>query len=704
MAQWKGTSSHSVYVQTFLALLLPILIATALSNNATSTILSIVSFFVLFFFPGYFLLRFAGELPNDLKALVGPVFGMVTVTTIYDMFAQLSVGNYALYLALGLAIAGIVEMVRQTRPRSDPATSKRDFLGMAVAGCVAALGIALLCWRSGRFSGGDFIFYGPAGQDPLFHVTLLQRLMWHVPPDNFMASGFRAPVYHYLNDLSMALVWHFQNTFHLGRVDPFDLYYRSYPTLFYFLLGALAYRLGKRWLGSSRAGILALMVLLGGGGLGWLLGGLQTAAHGAHSAAAARGAMFSDWTSLDGIDSILPLVHRPAYYDGLLICLAVLNILLAQERSRRNWAIAGLLLGLMAGFNFTLCATIGVATVIGAVVQAARSRQQEARDLVWLALFIFLGSLPVSGVMLVSGFHYPLATEPFHRPSLDFTTTVWGGLLRHALPSSLVPWAALVMFPIVLFGLKLFGIPPMMRLDLGEDRAAIATVFAIAFATSFAIGTFLPYPGSTIAIVFLQPTLWILGLFALRPIDDWLERSARKWPRWVLWAILGMTWLQVLMAFNFAHWASFSKDTAEALWDIRRASSPGDVVAYSQSTLVEEPMLGDAALSSNFSIMAMTGLDGYYLSEGYFTPFAVPGLSGRGTTDVLAKAKGLYQQRRDDTEAFIKGTITEAGLARLAKDHVRWIVVSGEELGEGVSSERPWKKTGQLVIYQLRGE
>jgi hypothetical protein len=303
--------------------------------------------------------------------------------------------------------------------------------------------------------------------------------------------------------------------------------------------------------------------------------------------------------------------------------------------------------------------------------------------------------------MLISGFHYPLATEPFHWPSLDLTTAVWGNLVGRGVPAVLVPWATLAIFPIVLFGVKLIGVRAMARLDLGEDRVAVASVLAVTFAISFVIGTFLPYPGSTIAIVFLQPTLWILGLFALRPLDGWLERSTGEWRGLALWAILGLTWVQALVAFNFSHKASFSKDTAEALWDIRQASAANDVVAYSQSNLIEEPIWGDAAPSSNFSIMAMTGLDGYYLSEAYFTPFVVPGLRGRSATDVLAEAKSLYHQRHDDTEAFIKGSITSEGLARLANDHVRWIVASGEDLGEIPSSMKCWRRTRQVVIYHL---
>src|SRR5216684_6750926 len=116
---------------------------------------------------------------------------------------------------------------------------------------------------------------------------------------------------------------------------------------------------------------------MGAGGLGWFFGALRTAVH-ASQFTAMREALFTNWTSWDGIDSILPLVHRPAHYHSLLICLAAINVLLRPERSRRDWLLAGLLLGLMAGFNLTLAATFGVAAVIGGLIVLLQHRQREA--------------------------------------------------------------------------------------------------------------------------------------------------------------------------------------------------------------------------------------------------------------------------------------------------------------------------------------
>jgi hypothetical protein len=564
------------------------------------------------------------------------------------------------------------------------------------------LSVAPLYWRSGRFSGGDFVFYGPAGQDPLFHVTLFQRLLQHVPPDNFIFSGLRAPVYHYFDDLTLAWIVRSHSALHLGSTDIFDLYYRCYPTFVYFLLGTLAFCVGRRLVGTTRGGILGVVLLLGGGGLGWVLGILQTASH-ASQFTAMRESVFSSWTTWDGVDAILPLVHRPAHYHGLLICLAALVVLLRPKRSRRDWLVAGLLLGLMAGFNFTLAATIGFATVLASMASYFQHHRNEAHDLAWLALFIFVGSLPVIAAMLFSGFHDPSAGFPFRGPNLEFSTAMWGNLLERSLPAVAIPWAALIMFPIFAYGIKLFGLGALGRLDLGEERyRGIAMVLAIVFVSSFVIGTFFPYNAlGGIAVIFIQPTLWILGLFSLRPIHFWLERNRGSLQPIILWSILGVTWVQALVSFNFSHKITFSSDTARVLADVRSVAAPDEVVAYLPSNVTQSAIWGHAGESTNFATTALTGLDGYFSSETYSTAFAVPGLNGRNRADVLARATQLYEQRSDNIQSFVNGNINELGFAYLHRDHVCWIVVAGKALQQVSSLATPWRKTRDLVVYSL---
>jgi hypothetical protein len=701
MVQNISQASRFAFLQALSVIFLLLLVPLVLSNHPEGVILGILAFVVVFFFPGYLLLTLSSSFRGGAQTVLSPIFGIVSVTTAYDIFARSSIDAYFPYLVIALSVVGMVLFILQARHAPRTRWTQEGY-ETVLAGSAVALSVALLFWRSGRFSDGEFVFYGPAGEDHLFHVTLLQRLLLHVPPGNFIVSGLRAPVYHYFDDLTGALLLRAQNILHLGSTDVFDLYYRSYPIFVYFLLGALAYRTGRQLLGSGRGGILSLLLLLGGGGLGWLFGVLQTAAH-ASQFVAMRASLFSDWTSWDGIDSILPLVHRPAHYHSLLICLAAINVLLRPERSRRDWLLAGLLLGLMAGFNFTLAATFGVAAALGCVILLSQRRQYEARDLAWLALFIFIGSLPVNAGMLLAGLHNPAPGFPFRGPNLQFPTAIWGAFLGRIIPVALVPWASLVVFPIVAYGIKAFGLGPMARLDLGEDRhRAVALVFALAFAVSFVIGTFFPYQAfGGVGIVFLQPTLWILGLFSLRPIDAWLEHRRGSWRPVALWGMLGLTWVQALAAFNFSHKVAFSQDTAHALQEIRLTAAPDDVVAYLPTELTARPIWGRTAESTNFAIMAITGLDGYFSSEPYSKFFAVPGLSGRNPAEVLAQAERLYEQRRDDVRSFVKGDIKNAAVARLAQDHVRWIVVSGEVLQGSSPSTTPWQKTREIAVYRF---
>ena len=655
--------------------------------------------FLIFVCPAYLLLTLSGMLSQGLCLLLSPVLGIVVVTTAYDLCVRVSLLPYFLVVLGLLAAAGLIAL--GLRVRRGPVPWTVECIRTAVAGSLTALALAPLYWTSGRFSGSEFVFHGPAGEDPLFHVTLLQRLLQHVPPDNFMFAGLRPTVYHYFDDQALALVLRAQEVLHFGSSDRFDLYFRCYPTLVYFMIGALAYLAGRQLVGTAKGGILGVLLLLGGGGLGWVIGILQTLAHATHFVAM-RERLFLPWTSWDGMDGIHPLVHRPAHYNGLLISLAAINILLRPERTRRHWCLAGLLLGLMAGFNFTMAATFGAAAVVATLLTWLWHKKNDAHDLACMALFIFLGSLPVNLEMFLSGFHNYAAGFPFRGPNLEYSTSVWGPAVGRILPPALLPIACLMLLPIMAYGIKVCGVRALVKLDLGhEHHRGLALCLAVAFLISFAVGTFFPYRGLPQPFIFLQPTMLILGLFSLRAISAWVEHKQTNWRSMALWGVLALTWVQVLLAFNFSFKETIGQDSVSALQDVRATASPDDVVAYLPSDIEQKGVWSYAQQSTNFSIMAMTGLDGYFSSKPYSEFNAVPGLKGNSSAEILAKADRLYEQRQADVDSFIRGEFSTAASARLAADHVRWIVVSGDAMREISSPRVPWRRTRDIVIYEL---
>jgi hypothetical protein len=699
MAQNADQSPRSAFAVISLVLLM-FAIPVALSNSPTQAMLSTLTLTFLFFFPGYLLTSVLRISSGTTRILISPVFGIASVTTAFDLSGRFSLGAYFPYVVAPFTCAGIALFFLHIKRRSVALYWSRGDYESTLAGTMVALTIAPLYWRSGRFSSGEFVFYGPAGQDPLFHVTLLQRLLRHIPPDNFIVSGFTAPVYHYFDDLALAFGLSAQPSLHLSMTEIFDMYYRCYPTLLYFLLGALAYRLGRQLLGRSSGGVLSTLLLLGAGGVGWVIGVLWTAIHFLHPAAM-RIAAFSEWSSWEGVNAILPLVHRPAHYHSLLFCLAAMNVLFLPERGRRHWIAAGVLLGLMAGFNFTLAATFGVAAVLASSTSWLQRRRDEARDLAWLAFFLFLGSLPVTSAMLLSGFHNPAPGFPFRGPNLEFTTAMWGGTLRHFVPRVLVPLASLIVFPIVAYGFKLFGVGSMARLDLGEARhRGFALMLAIVFVFSFATGTFFPYNAlGGVAIIFIQPTLWILGVFSLRPIHAWVEKKRGTWGPFAFWGVLAFVWLQALGSFNFGGKVAFSQEAVQALRQIRSESTPDQVVAFLPTEVTHRPILGQAYQSTNFAITALTGLDGYFSSDGYTISFAVPSLRGKDPAQVLEQAEQVYQRRRCDVESFLVDDARNGASGRLAKDHVAWIVITGDAVPH--STANSWAKTPDITVYRI---
>src|SRR5712692_2620046 len=81
-----GQASHFASLQASLLIFLLLLIPLVLSNHPEGAVVGILVFAVVFVFPGYLLLTLLSRLPGDLRTLLSPVFGIVSITTAYDIF------------------------------------------------------------------------------------------------------------------------------------------------------------------------------------------------------------------------------------------------------------------------------------------------------------------------------------------------------------------------------------------------------------------------------------------------------------------------------------------------------------------------------------------------------------------------------------------------------------------------------------------
>jgi hypothetical protein len=366
--------------------------------------------------------------------------------------------------------------------------------------------------------------------------------------------------------------------------------------------------------------------------------------------------------------------------------------------------VAGLLLGLMAGFNYTLAATFGISALFACVVSLLLHRFAEARDLVWLTVSIFIGALPKNLIMF-SGFENITRGSPLSGPNLDYPVAIWGDLLSRIFPPTLVPLVCLVVFVTVAYGVRLVGLPAMALGKIaGISHRGVGILFATVFVLSFVIGTFFSFHeigGAPAQIILLQPTLWILSIFSLRPILSWLERGGHAWRPIALWGMLGLTWSQSLLALNFSHMVAFSTDTVAIFKDIRLAASPDDVIVYLPVGRTDTPILGGPQQFTDYAVMAMTGLDGYFSNETYSVSDALSGVEGQTESEILTAANRIYRQRTHDVELYLRGNVDPAALNRLSSDHVRWIVLSKSAVQETPLPAQPWRQNPEIAVYRL---
>ena len=223
-------------------------------------------------------------------------------------------------------------------------------------------------------------------RDHVFHLALIERLVWHVPPDNFLVADTPFPAYHFLPDLTQVLL----RRVSLGAMPSLDIYYRLYPSLIYFCLGYIAFWVCSRLTASLLGGGLGVIFVVFGADFSWIPGAAQVLANAGDLSAASQ-RLFEPWCNWSSFGSTLPLVHRPAFYHGLLLFSAGCMILMRGAFKRRAWMFAGVIWGLSAGFNYTVgrCGLCG--GTLASAILLVRQRIGQARHMAVCAAWVGIG-------------------------------------------------------------------------------------------------------------------------------------------------------------------------------------------------------------------------------------------------------------------------------------------------------------------------
>ena len=372
-------------------------------------------------------------------------------------------------------------------------------------------------------------------------------------------------------------------------------------------------------------------MIMFGADLSWLPGLLQTVKALPHLTVVQH-RLFDPWIAeWDAFGELYPLVHRPAHYYGLLMFLAGLAFVARQEmRPIRMWALAGVIWGMMAGFNYTFAATLGISIAIAAVVVLSLGERDGAKRLAVSALCLAAASIPANVfVLILGGALNSQAGSALRLAPAALAVTKFGSLFARIHSGAAVLLLSFAALVILSYGLQLFGLKEMVMKcrDWRRPTALIATVLAAAFAVSFLAGMLLT--SSNIGevsnnIIFLQPTGWILGLFAAGTLARWAKPSPLGWRVGILAFLLLFAPIQGLIAFNFGYKVVIGRDLLQALRRVEEASNKSNVIAFEPANLPSRSILGTAPTANNFYFTALTGLRGYLSTPGYTRDSAGP--------------------------------------------------------------------------------
>ncbi|MDP3973530.1 MAG: hypothetical protein Q8P92_01730 [Candidatus Daviesbacteria bacterium] len=179
--------------------------------------------------------------------------------------------------------------------------------------------------------------WGPNTHDGMWHISLINQLVKHVPPENPIFGGEILKNYHYFYDLTIAA------TIYVTGISVIDLIFRFYPILLSSLLGLGSFYLIKGLINikenlQSKLSIIAgLYLVYFSGSFGWIVSYI-------------REKNFSGESHFWANQSI-SFNLNPPFAISLIIVIAILQLLDLNKLSKLKVAVLTILIGPLIAFK-----------------------------------------------------------------------------------------------------------------------------------------------------------------------------------------------------------------------------------------------------------------------------------------------------------------------------------------------------------------
>lgn len=258
------------------------------------------------------------------KLILGTSVGLVCFTLLAYLLLLL---NLTILLIPLIVIFDLLGLSRITSLKNQfILPSKNKVLLLAAVFITGIIGQMAIIAPSGLTNDLGVTFWSAHGHDGPWHLALVEEIKKGFPLQNPVFAGEKLVNYHFFSDIPLAM---FNQYF---QIPSLDLYFRYFPLLFSFLLGSLAFLMGKRLGNSFGAGLWAVIFAYFAGSFGYLVTLVQNRTIGGE-------ALF--WTT-----QIQSSIGNPPQIVAFIIVLAFLYLFSYFLEDQKNWR------------KFLLCATL----------------------------------------------------------------------------------------------------------------------------------------------------------------------------------------------------------------------------------------------------------------------------------------------------------------------------------------------------------
>ncbi|MEK7616940.1 MAG: hypothetical protein AAB414_02710 [Patescibacteria group bacterium] len=550
---------------------------------------------------------------------------------------------------------------------------------------------------SGLLYKEGLLFWSSQGHDGIWHISLMGEIKKSLPPNNPTFAGEKLYNYHYLVDVLMG---------EFARIFPYfsslDLYFRFFPVIFSFLIGASVFAFVTKWKNNIKIGYFGVFFTYFVGSFGYIVTWLRD------------GNLFGGETVFWASQENTLLGNPPHAVAHVFLTTFLLSLLFYLKERKFYWLIILFILGsMLTGFKvsggFVMLTGIGAAAisdlifnkkvhiillafalVISNVLTFKAMTSSQASSFLMFLPWWFIRTMIVDKLGWID---HELRRQHY------LSKGTWNAYLRVIQ----LEITALLIFLIGNLGMRILGFYILVRngLKMSFLKNPVSVMLLVSMLTGFFMVILFVQKGIIYNnIQFIQYSLLISGFYGAVAAYQLLILIKRKLPRLILFSLIVFLSVPTVIG-NLNEFygpsktalAKISNQQLEALKFLRENSMEYEVVLtvpfnkYLKDQFIIQPRPIYAWYPTSY-IPALTGRKTYLTSEEQAL------ITGYPTDERLNNMKKFFEQ---SNPLFNKRFLKE--------ENIRYIYTSKDELISALDLDKNnldiFFENSEVIIYKV---